>query len=452
MTGPVILLALPEHPLRETLNRPLQREGYRVIFVRERAGALDACFAERPDLIILGHSEQHAWDGLELGREFRQRDKTTPLVLISFESTEKLAIAALRIGFNDYFGSSLSIEELQAALRKYLTGDSPWARPASAAEPIPDLNKGEAMVGQSAPIRQIKAYIGKVAITDSNVLITGETGTGKELVAELIHENSRRSHRKMVCINCAAIPDSLFESELFGFEKGAFTGAYTFREGMLRRADGGTVFFDEIGDMSTYAQAKILRVMDSKSVQPLGGSEPVQVNVRIVAATNCDLERLVAENKFRKDLFFRLAVSRLHVPPLRDRIEDLPALIDHNLRQLNLRFQAAVQGLTEEAMNCLLKYDWPGNVRELNHLLEAIFINQPSKWISSKDFPEHFQKSIGAARHLPWSDRQRLISALLSTDWNVSRTAQILHLSRMTLYRRMKKYEIFRKAGTTGQQ
>lgn len=446
MSNPVVLLALPDHPLRQSLDLRLRRNGYNTIAPTDRAQVLRTCAAKGPDLIVLGHSDAYAWDGLVLARKLRRQDKTTPLVLISFESSENLAIEALRTGVNDYYRLPFSVESFLGGLRRCLDGRSKTPRPSrpSPTAGAPGLKNGAAMVGKSATISQVKNYIRKAAITDSNVLITGETGTGKELVADLIHRNSPRAKRELVCINCAAIPDSLLESELFGYEKGAFTGAYTFKKGMLRQAEGGTVFLDEIGDMSTYAQAKLLRVIDGKTVQPLGSSKTLRLNVRIVTATNCDLEQLISEDKFRRDLYFRLAVSRVHLPPLRDRIEDLPALIEHYVDEFNRGFHAAVRGLTDEAMDCLLQYDWPGNVRELKHLLEAIFINQPGKWISSKEFPEHFQKSIGAARQLPWSERQRLISALLSTNWNVSRTAEILHLSRMTLYRRMKKYEISR--------
>jgi two-component system response regulator HydG/two-component system response regulator AtoC len=298
------------------------------------------------------------------------------------------------------------------------------------------------MIGESPAIRSIKASIGKVAPTDSNVLITGETGTGKELVAELIHRNSPRRQKPFVCINCAAIPDTLFESELFGHERGAFTGAHALREGALKQADGGTAFFDEIGDMSAYAQAKVLRAIERKEVQRLGGRACLPLSVRVIAATNQNLERAVAEGKFRKDLYFRLNVARIHLPPLRERREDIPPLVDHYVREFNRRFGRDCEGFTREAFQSMLRYEWPGNIRELKNILEAVIINLAAHRIAYLDLPERLREHLRDAEGLAPSERDRLLSALLSTNWNKSKAAQQLHWSRMTLYRKMAKYEI----------
>lgn len=291
-------------------------------------------------------------------------------------------------------------------------------------------------------MREIKAYIGKVALTNSIVLITGETGTGKELVAELIHNNSLRQEMPFVCLNCAAIPDGLLESELFGYEKGAFTGAYSNKDGMLKLADGGTVFFDEIGDMSPFAQAKVLRAIESKTVYRLGGMRNISLDVRVIAATNQDLDHSVAEGKFRKDLYFRLNVARIHIPPLRDRKEDIILLLDYYIQELNRQFGLNVEGFDEEALDYLLCYDWPGNVRELKNLLEAIFISLPSRRITLLDMPKPFRRHLKDTEGLPQNERDRLLAALFSTNWNKSKAAQKLHWSRMTLYRKMAKYQI----------
>jgi transcriptional regulator with PAS, ATPase and Fis domain len=290
-------------------------------------------------------------------------------------------------------------------------------------------------------MQQIKAYIEKVGATDSNVLITGETGTGKELVAELIQQTSPRRPQPFVCINCAAIPDTLLESELFGYEKGAFTGASTLSEGKLKLADGGVIFFDEIGDMSPYAQAKILRAIESREVYRLGGKHRIPLNVRVLAATNHDLEQLVAQGQFRKDLYFRLNVARIHLPPLRERKEDIVPLCRYYLHALNEHFGRHVEGFSDEALACLIRHDWPGNVRELKNLLEATFVNDPTQRISLVDLPEPFRRHVASDRTAP-DERQRLLSALFSTNWNVSKAAQQLHWSRMTLYRKLEKYHI----------
>jgi DNA-binding NtrC family response regulator len=306
------------------------------------------------------------------------------------------------------------------------------------------LPQGPRMIGESMPIRAIKAYIGKVAATDSHVLITGETGTGKELVADLIHRNSLRASMPFVWVNCAAIPDSLFESELFGYERGAFTGAHTRKEGQLKLGEGGTVFLDEIGDMSPYAQAKILRAVESKAVYRLGGKHSIPLNVRLVAATNQDLELLVAQEKFRKDLYFRLNVARIHLPPLRQRKEDIIPLCAYYICTFNQRFGRQVEGFTPDALSCMLEHEWPGNVRELKNLLEAAFVNVPGRTISLRDLPEPFCRGAEDTTPLPQNERERLLAALLSTNWNVSKAAQQLHWSRMTLYRKMTKYHIYK--------
>ncbi|MGH8008962.1 MAG: sigma-54 interaction domain-containing protein, partial [Candidatus Binatia bacterium] len=306
-----------------------------------------------------------------------------------------------------------------------------------------------AMVGESPLMREVKAYLLKVAATDSPALITGETGTGKELVVEWIHQQSPRRRKPLVCLNCAAIPDSLLESELFGYEKGAFTGAHARKEGQLQLADGGTVFFDEIGDMSPYAQAKILRAVESKEVQRLGGKNGVPVNVRVIAATNRNLERLMAEEKFRADLYFRLNVAQIHLPPLRERKEDLPALCDYYIREMNRRFGREVEGFTDEAHAILLRHDWPGNVRELKNLIEATFINLPPRRISLMDLPEPFRRRLREAEELPRDERDHLLSALFATNWNMSKAAQQLCWSRMTLYRKMAKYHVVRGGAAT---
>ncbi|SOE87104.1 regulatory protein, Fis family [Burkholderia sp. YR290] len=297
------------------------------------------------------------------------------------------------------------------------------------------------IVGESARIRQIKAYLPKVAACDCSVLITGETGTGKERVAEAIHFNSSRRNRPLVCINTAALPDTLLESELFGYEKGAFTGASARHEGRLKQADGGTVFLDEIGDMSPFCQAKVLRAIENKEVCPLGGHSRVPVNVRFIAATNHELDPLVADGKFRKDLYYRLNVVCIRMPALRDRAEDIPLLIDHYIRDFSRRCHCEVGGPSAEALAVLTRYDWPGNIRELKNLIEAIFIDPPDT-LSVDSLPEHMCKTFAPNSVTGQSERDRLISALVATDWNKSKAAHRLQWSRMTLYRKLEKYQI----------
>jgi transcriptional regulator with AAA-type ATPase domain/transposase len=298
------------------------------------------------------------------------------------------------------------------------------------------------ILGESPVMREIKVYIAKVAPTDSNVLITGETGTGKELVAEQIHRHSIRYHKPFVCVNCTALPDSLLESELFGYEKGAFTGATTPSRGKFELANGGTLFLDEIGDMSPYAQAKILRAVDGKEVHRLGGQRSIPLNVRVIAATNQDLEHLVAGNQFRRDLYFRLNVSRIHLPPLRERKQDLVPLCEHYFDQLNERLGRGLKSFTADAYAYLLRYNWPGNVRELKNLVEAVFVSCDSSAVSFLDLPELFRGRLGVAEDSHVAEMDLLLSTLLSTNWNKSKAALKLRWSRMTLYRKLEKYHI----------
>ena len=268
-------------------------------------------------------------------------------------------------------------------------------------------------------------FIKKVAATDSNVLITGDTGTGKELAAGLIHKYSARSKNPFVVINSAAIPDTLLESELFGYEKGAFTGAFARREGVLRLADMGTVFLDEIGDMSAHAQAKILRMMEHKEVCRVGGINTIPVNVRFIAATNQNLEQLMKEKKFRPDLYFRLNVARISIPALRERKEDIVLLMDYFRKKLNRQFGKNVKVFSQDAVEALLDYSWPGNIRELKNRLEAAFISADAV-ASLKDFPEFFRRQLQENKGLPQDERSRLLAALFETKWNKTMAAQKL--------------------------
>jgi two-component system response regulator HydG/two-component system response regulator AtoC len=301
---------------------------------------------------------------------------------------------------------------------------------------------GERLIGETPAIRAVRTCIAQFASVDSNVLIMGETGTGKELVAELIHRNSSRGTKPLIAVNCAAIPDTLLENELFGHERGAFTGAGARQAGLLQIAHGGTVFLDEIGDMTLQAQAKILRAVEAKEVQRLGGRGTVPVDIRIVAATNQDLQRLVSEGRFRRDLYFRLSVARIDLPPLRDRRADIPLLVTQAIGDLNHQFGQSVAALSEHALDHLLAHDWPGNIRELKHLLEAVYVMGPPSVIGCEHLPAWFTRQMVPGHPCEADDRARLLWALRETNWNKSRAAQRLRISRMTLYRKLVRYHL----------
>jgi transcriptional regulator with PAS, ATPase and Fis domain len=305
-----------------------------------------------------------------------------------------------------------------------------------------ELIDGHHLIGESPDMLEIKSYISRVAPTSSNVLITGETGTGKELVAELVQKNSPRRNAGFACFNCAAIPDSLLESELFGYGRGAFTGAHSAYDGKLESADGGTVFFDEIGDMSMQAQAKVLRLLENKEIQPLGAKRPRKVDFRIIAATNQDVDSPESATRFRRDLYFRLNIGRIHIPPLRERPMDIPLLLSHFLNHLNAQFGRQVEGFSKTAWDHLIAYKWPGNIRELKNVMEALFVNLPRGRVATLELPERMQRQMSSAAILPPDEQRELVRALRSADGNKSKAARQLHWSRMTLYRKMAKYSM----------
>ncbi|HEX3094218.1 MAG TPA: sigma-54 dependent transcriptional regulator, partial [Candidatus Angelobacter sp.] len=394
---------------------------------------LDRCAA---DAIVLGPSAITPGHSFEVAQQIRDFAGSIPLILVVPDSSEDLAIAALKAGMSEYVKYPFCPGELAIAVRHCLNLQQSQANGS-----LSDGGLG-VIIGDSPVMQEIRGRIMRVACSDSNVLITGETGTGKELLAQVLRDRSSRRNQPFIAINCAAIPDSLLESELFGYAKGAFTGADASHGGKLQAADKGTVFLDEIGDMSAYGQAKILRMVESKEVQRLGSNRGIPIDVRIIAATNQDLEQLARENKFRRDLYFRLNVARVHLPPLRERKEDLPALIEHYIRHFNQRFGQKVRYLSAEALNCFLCYDWPGNVRELKNLLESIFVEGPSQNVSVAELPPQFCRQMMEMKSVSGNERERLLWALSATNWNKSKAADKLSWSRMTLYRKMARYNI----------
>ncbi len=391
----------------------------------------------RGDAMILGLSGNAEGQLRELDQIHRKCPDLTVIALAE-DSSEALAIAALRAGIRDYFKCPLPWEELEASLRRAfheMTAPNDRSVPSQLCESI-------GLVGGSAGVVQVRQQIHRLAGIDSNVLITGETGTGKELVAQSIHELSARRHRPFISINCAAIPDTLLESELFGYERGAFTGAAQARPGKLEASSEGTVFFDEIGDMSSYAQAKILRALEKREVTRLGSALTMPLRCRFIAATNRELEREVARCQFRRDLFFRLNVTRIQVPALRERQEDIPALCRRFICEFNGQFAMQVMDISHELLEFFQEYEWPGNIRELKNLLEATFANSSSSTLTISDIPDFFRHTLGHVATSEDAERRRLLAALTSCKWNKSRAAAAMSCSRMTLYRKMLKYDI----------
>ena len=348
-----------------------------------------------------------------------------PVVCIAGAGCEETVIGALRAGCSDYLRLPVGRQELVGVVRRFCTAA---------------VDSLDGLIGESPIMRELRCLVKRIARVRSNVLITGETGTGKELVARAIHRHSDRAARPFVCINCAAIPESLVESELFGYERGAFTGAASSRVGKLEAAEAGTVFLDEVGDMSLMAQAKILRAVETREVYRLGGRSAVPINIRIVAATHRNLEKMAQTGEFRSDLLYRLNVTQVRLSPLRERPGDIQLIARYCMAALNRELDTMVESLSDGLWERLLNYSWPGNVRELRNMLESFLVQAPSKTIALEDLPADLRaKLVGA---YPEEERERLLSALMATRWNKSKAAEKLHWSRMTLYRKMTKYSL----------
>ena len=443
MEGVVLILG-DQREIPKLVRGQLAQVGCRIVECPLGTDGVTAVQETHPDLVIVGLSAVDSPDGLDAARHMRRSGVQIPILAVTARSSEAQAIAALRIGVNDYFQLPSAADEFIAAVEERLPNMKRTTGSEKDGVAAPDVARR--FVGRSESVRKLRQFLPQVAASDCNVLITGETGTGKELIAEAIHEGSSRSGRKMLAINCAAIPDSLLESEFFGYERGAFTGAYGKQQGKLEEANGGTVFLDEIGEMSLYGQAKLLRVLESREIQRLGGRRNIPFDARILAATNMDLEQMAEQGRFRFDLYFRLNVVRLQILPLRERKEDIPQLLAHFIRELNHRLTLNVEGFTPEALAMLLSHEWRGNVRELRNLVEAIYVTRPGRYIGPMDFPDHFRRAIElqCLRGQGDSDRDRLLAALEATNWNKTQTARRLRWSRMTVYRKMSRLRLDR--------
>ena len=301
------------------------------------------------------------------------------------------------------------------------------------------------ILGNSAAIVALRRLAPKIALSDAPTLITGSTGTGKEHVARVLHRRSARATKPFVALNCAAIPETLFESELFGFERGSFTGALRAQAGKAAIADGGTLFLDEIGELTPFSQSKLLRLIEEREVHPLGAPRPIKVDIRIIAATNRLVENALASGQFRSDLYYRLNVARVAIPDLVERREDIPLYLDHFIGIFNVDRHARVRGVDRELMDLLVRYDWPGNVREVRNFVEGVFIDPPDGLIGTRHIPAAFARLHRAYARTGQEEHARLVAALEQSHWNKAEAAKLLQWSRMTLYRKLTKYNVTRK-------
>ncbi len=434
-----VIVFTQKDPPPARLSESLKMCGCEMLLAHSEAQLLESVDRFSPECTVVLSSVAMDPEAVRIAERVRSISHSFPLLMMTTGISTETVICAMRAGVSDVLEQDAPREKIVATL-KSLAGRHPdRGQPCAAGCNLID---GQRLAGGGVLMQQVRSQIARIAVADVSVLITGETGTGKELAAQLIHRNSRRSARPFVAINCAAVPDTLLESELFGYERGAFTGANVSREGKLQHASGGTLFLDEIGDMSLVAQAKILRAVESRVVQRLGSNLDTPVQVRLLAATNQDLETLTREKRFREDLYFRLNVVRLALPPLRERLEDIPELVEHTMRDLQQRHQGPARRIEDALVRRLQAYHWPGNVRELRNLLESMVVLSSSRSVGVADLPSHVKHTLRSSGPVYGDERSRILGALTSADWNRNKAAAILCCSRMTLYRKMVKYSI----------
>lgn len=450
-----ILVTDDEKAIRNTLEEILQFENYKVSTVDSGQSALDFVDQHSIDLMFLDIKMQ-GMDGLETLKKLRESGYDFPVIMISGHGTIEIAVEATKMGAYDFLEKPPDLNRLLISVRNALSKQDLEREYKQIKKKLP---KPQQIIGESKPIEKIKSLIEKVAPTQSRVLVTGENGTGKELVAKWVHEKSPRSAGPFVEVNCAAIPSELLESELFGHEKGAFTGASEQRKGKFEQADGGTLFLDEIGDMSLDAQAKVLRALQENIITRVGGNKSITVNVRILSATNKDLEQEIKQGNFREDLFHRISVIPIKVPPLRDRREDIPAIAKACLSNLQKRdISFASVSFTEDGLKALQQRAWSGNVRELQNAVERLGILTGDDVIDedtvkdllrtrdlrSNDLGKLADQTNDFQDFKESAERIFLVKQLEKNDWNISQTAETIGIQRSHMYNKMKKYNIER--------
>lgn len=448
-----ILIVDDENSIRQSLEGILEDEGFRTFFAATGKECLATIQIEDPDIILLD-----IWmpgiDGLETLKRIKQIRPNQLVIMMSGHGSIETAVKATRLGAFDFIEKPLSLEKVLLSIQNALKISHLVAENKALKEKI---GRDYQMIGNGQAIDQLKQQIKMAAPSSGWVLITGENGTGKELVARAIHQQSTRQNKPFIEVNCAAIPEELIESELFGHEKGAFTGATAARKGKFDQANGGTLFLDEIGDMSLKTQAKILRILQEHKFDRVGGNRTINVDVRVIAATNKKLQEEIKSGNFREDLYFRLNVLPFSVPPLRQRREDISQLCKHFLQHFCGKESREIKSISEEALNALKTYNWPGNVRELKNLIERLVIMTPGNNINLSDLPhginQYKQESQPQALNtmkLPDSyreaketfEKQFLLEKLRKNNWNVSRTAEEIGLERSNLHRKIKTYQI----------
>jgi len=445
---PKILIIDDDSSLRRVLEYNLQQEGYEVVTASDGASGL-RLFAEQSPALVITDLKMPGMTGFQLLSAVKERSPATVVIVLTAFGAIDTAVEAMKLGAFDYLTKPFNREELKLTVKKGLQLQGLSEENRLLKEELSGRAEFKSIVGTSRAMEGVFSVVRKVADTEATVLITGESGTGKELVARAIHSGSSRRAAPFVAVNCAAIPRDLLESELFGHVKGAFTGAIRDKAGKFQLAEGGTIFLDEVGDLPLELQPKLLRVLQERVVEPLGGSSLQKIDLRIVAATNADLEKGIAEGRFRDDLYYRLSVIPLHLPPLRERVEDIGLLVRYFL----VKFGGSAVSFTKEALERLQLYAWPGNVRELENTVERLLIMREGDSIGAGELPDKIcasaPKHEGGTLWLPPGgypleqlEREVVLEALTRCDWNQTAAARFLRIPRHTLIYRMEKYQI----------
>ncbi len=454
---PSILIVDDDEVMQETLSDVLRKRGYEIFSVGSGNGALSMVQKNLIDLILLDMKLPDI-DGLEVLKKIKEFDTEILVVMMTAYSDVQSAVSAMKSGAYDYINKPFELEELRLLIEKGLETKSLINEVRRLHRQQKEKYQDSHIYGVSPQIHYVKELIGMIGKTHkTSVLIQGESGTGKELAANAIHGSSQRGDKPLMKINCSAIPDSLLESELFGHEKGAFTDAKSTKKGLFELADGGTVFLDEIGDMNPFLQSKILRVLENQTFMRVGGEREIKVDIRIIAATNKDLETMVKEGLFRKDLYYRLKVMVVEMPPLRDRLEDILLLSNLFIEENNKEYCKTVKAFSEDAKKLMVQYSWPGNVRELKNVIERAMILTEQNMITPKHLPfelKQAEKIIpGTAGHggfdmptemsLEGMEKVHLCNVLKRLEWNKSKASKCLGISRATLRAKIKKYGLY---------
>ncbi len=459
-TKATILIVDDEKNALTSVSQGLKLEGYTALTASSGEEGVEICASKAVDLVLLDIIMPGGMNGIATLKKLRQSQPDLNVVMMSAQQDIETAVKAMELGARNYLVKPKTVSEILLAVNPFLE----LSRLSRENEVLKSqIGVKDEMIGKGDAIQKLRTQIGQVASSDLSVLITGENGTGKQLVADAIHQQSQRNRKPFISLNCAALPEELIESELFGHERGAFTGAAHQRRGKFELADGGTLFLDEIGDMSLKAQAKVLRVLEYGEIQRLGGSQTLHVDVRVIAATNKTLDREIEDGTFRQDLYYRLNVVPISVPALRNRLDDLPSLVLHFVERFHRDNARSPKTINPSAIHVMQSYDWPGNIRELKNIVERLLIMVPREIIVSEDVADVLPVAREAVTHTdvtsvslqPESnsslqkmtddaEKSIIMQALESNRWNVKQTAEKLKIERSNFYKKLTKYNIKR--------